>query len=124
MICPSCKKEIRDELKFCNKCGAKIESVEPVSEKTASESKVICPSCGKELKPGQKFCNGCGTKIEATNTAEPPKLSSQAKSPKTSETSQPPLNNSNIIDYRDTIFGTKIDLDMSSFVKCKGQKFS
>ena len=54
MICPSCKKEIRDGLKFCNSCGAKIE-----------ESKLFCPNCGKELKPGQKFCNGCGTKIES-----------------------------------------------------------
>lgn len=124
MICPSCKKEIRDGLKFCNKCGAKIESAEPVSEKTESESKVICPNCGKELKPGQKFCNGCGTKIEATNSAEPPKTSSQTKSPKISENTQPPVNNNNIIDYRDTIFGTKIDLNMSSFVTYKGNKLN
>lgn len=113
MICPSCKKEIRDGLKFCNSCGAKIE-----------ESKLFCPNCGKELKPGQKFCNGCGTKIEATNSAEPPKTSSQTKSPKISENTQPPVNNNNIIDYRDTIFGTKIDLNMSSFVTYKGKKFN
>ena len=124
MICPSCKKEIRDGLKFCNKCGAKIESAEPVSEKTESESKVICPNCGKELKPGQKFCNGCGTKIEATNSAEPTNTSSQTKSPQKTENTQPPVNNNNIIDYRDTIFGTKIDLNMSSFVTYKGKKFN
>ena len=124
MICPSCKKEIRDGLKFCNKCGAKIESAEPVSEKTESESKVICPNCGKELKPGQKFCNGCDTKIEATNSAEPTNTSSQTKSPQKTENTQPPVNNNNIIDYRDTIFGTRIDLDMSSFVTYKGEKFN
>lgn len=39
MICPSCKKEIRDGLKFCNKCGAKIESAEPVSEKLNGNQK-------------------------------------------------------------------------------------
>ena len=124
MICPSCKKEIRDGLKFCNKCGAKIESAEPVSEKTESESKVICPNCGKELKPGQKFCNGCDTKIEATNSAEPTNTSSQTKSPQKTENTQPPVNNNKIIDYRDTIFGTRIDLDMSSFVTYKGEKFN
>ncbi len=123
MVCPSCKNEIRDGIKFCNKCGAKIEPA----------TKLICPNCGKELKPGQKFCSGCGTKIEETKTAEHEKTASTpkptaktevSKSTKTSETAQPPVNNSNIIDYRDTIFGTKIDLDMSSFVKYKGQKFS
>lgn len=122
MICPSCKKEIRDGLKFCNSCGAKIE-----------ESKLFCPNCGKELKPGQKFCNGCGTKIEEqkddkqakpTKAPEPAKKSESSKSPQKTENTQPPVNNNNIIDYRDTIFGTKIDLNMSSFVTYKGKKFN
>ena len=85
---------------------------------------MICPSCKKEIRDGLKFCNGCGTKIEATNSAEPPKTSSQTKSPKISENAQPPVNNNNIIDYRDTIFGTKIDLNMSSFVTYKGNKLN
>ena len=85
---------------------------------------MICPSCKKEIRDGLKFCNKCGAKIEATNSAEPPKTSSQTKSPKISENAQPPVNNNNIIDYRDTIFGTKIDLNMSSFVTYKGKKFN
>lgn len=119
MICPSCKKEIRDGLKFCNKCGAKIESAEPVSEKTESESKVICPNCGKELKPGQKFCNGCGAKLEAEvkeTKVEAKKEEKKTEAPKTSST------NSNIIDYTKNIFGKKIDLDMSSFTTYKAKE--
>lgn len=108
MICPSCKKEIRDGLKFCNSCGAKIE-----------ESKLFCPNCGKELKPGQKFCNGCGAKLEAEvkeTKVEAKKEEKKTEAPKTSST------NSNIIDYTKNIFGKKIDLDMSSFTTYKAKE--
>ena len=59
-----------------------------------------------------------------TKAPEPAKKSESSKSPQKTENTQPPVNNNNIIDYRDTIFGTKIDLNMSSFVTYKGKKFN
>lgn len=115
MICPSCKKEIRDGLKFCNSCGAKIEA------KQSNETKniKICPSCKKEVREGLKFCNGCGAKLEAEvkeTKVEAKKEEKKTEAPKTSST------NSNIIDYTKNIFGKKIDLDMSSFTTYKAKE--
>ena len=41
--------------KFCNECGAKME--------TAPQA-VPCAKCGAQMQPGSKFCNECGTKVE------------------------------------------------------------
>lgn len=35
--------------KFCNQCGAKLESK--------------CPSCGADIAPGSAFCSECGQKL-------------------------------------------------------------
>lgn len=48
MICPFCNEEIKDNTKFCKKCGAKIPR---------------CPSCGMVLKKKMKFCKNDGTPI-------------------------------------------------------------
>ncbi len=41
--------------KFCNECGAKIN--------TGSET-IACTKCGAQMPAGSKFCNECGTKAE------------------------------------------------------------
>jgi membrane protease subunit (stomatin/prohibitin family) len=55
MACPKCGAANLANAKFCNDCGAKME--------TASQS-VACAKCGAQLQPGAKFCNECGTKVE------------------------------------------------------------
>src|SRR5713226_3701036 len=47
MFCPSCQHENPPGSKFCNTCGAKLDSA--------------CPSCGHEVRPTAKFCGECGT---------------------------------------------------------------
>ena len=59
MKCSKCNAEIADNAKFCPKCGAKVEKIEP--EK-------VCPNCGALFKEGAKFCVKCGCKIENYNT--------------------------------------------------------
>jgi membrane protease subunit (stomatin/prohibitin family) len=53
--CAKCGAANLANAKFCNDCGAKMES--------ASEA-APCSKCGAQLQPGSKFCNECGTKVE------------------------------------------------------------
>lgn len=48
MICPICKKNIKDDSKFCGKCGHKIPR---------------CPTCGKVIDKQIRFCIYDGTPI-------------------------------------------------------------
>ena len=56
MICINCGLNLHDGLKFCTKCGRKVEE------------DVLCTSCGKALKPNAKFCGSCGTAVAAPVT--------------------------------------------------------
>ncbi len=56
MECPKCSNQLKDNAKFCGKCGTKIEAALPKSEGNA------CVSCDNPLKPNAKFCGKCGSK--------------------------------------------------------------
>jgi|BioPla2DNA2_1021312.scaffolds.fasta_scaffold14718_4 hypothetical protein len=58
MICKSCDKEIRDESRFCNYCGKKVER-EP-----------MCPNCNTKLPEGSLFCNMCGIQVNSEPEAQ------------------------------------------------------
>ena len=49
IVCPECKAQIAAGSKFCNQCGAKLESK--------------CPSCGADIPYNSQFCGACGAKI-------------------------------------------------------------
>ena len=51
MKCPNCNNDVKDEMKFCPKCGSKVPQVR------------ICPDCGAEVKEGMEFCSKCGKHI-------------------------------------------------------------
>ncbi|MBM4449251.1 MAG: zinc-ribbon domain-containing protein, partial [Chloroflexi bacterium] len=46
MQCPKCQAENREEVNFCEQCGAKME--------------VVCPNCEANIPLGKKFCGKCG----------------------------------------------------------------
>jgi len=46
MKCPKCQFNNRQEAKFCNECGSKLE--------------LSCPECNKANPSGSKFCDECG----------------------------------------------------------------
>ena len=50
--CPKCNKELSDDTKFCDGCGAQIFET------------IFCPNCGKQMPADTKFCGECGSKIE------------------------------------------------------------
>src|SRR6266852_873338 len=53
--CAKCGAANLANAKFCNDCGAKMES---------AVQTVTCAKCNAQLEPGSKFCNECGTKVE------------------------------------------------------------
>jgi class 3 adenylate cyclase len=56
MQCPQCRFENREEVKFCEECGAKFE--------------LECPACKANIPLGRKFCGECGHDIsKSTETA-------------------------------------------------------
>jgi formylglycine-generating enzyme required for sulfatase activity len=61
MKCKNCDTEINKDVKFCPKCGAKVEK------------EIVCSGCGIKLATNVKFCPDCGTKIEkkVLDIAEP-----------------------------------------------------
>ena len=69
--CPSCKKVLKDEAKFCGGCGYKFPVAAPAAKAPAS-SGATCPQCGNQLKPGAKFCGKCGAKLDAAPATPPP----------------------------------------------------
>ena len=46
MKCPKCQSENRENVKFCEDCGARME--------------VICPACGALIPERKRFCGECG----------------------------------------------------------------
>jgi membrane protease subunit (stomatin/prohibitin family) len=53
--CPKCGTANLTGAKFCNDCGAKMETTSQTTP---------CAKCGAQLPIGSKFCNECGTKVE------------------------------------------------------------
>ena len=60
VTCPKCGSNNLANAKFCNDCGAKMET---------STEKVTCVKCGAALQAGMKFCNECGAKQEKQTCA-------------------------------------------------------
>ncbi len=53
--CPSCKANVIDTAKFCNRCGANLEN-------NSEASLSFCISCGEKLPYGSAFCIKCGSR--------------------------------------------------------------
>jgi len=49
MKCPQCQFDNREQVRFCEECGSKLE--------------LACPSCGAAIPPDRKFCGSCGSRL-------------------------------------------------------------
>jgi hypothetical protein len=61
MLCSSCQHDDPAGAKFCNSCGARLDSA--------------CPQCSHVNPSGSRFCNECGTSLTAQ--PQPPVSSSK-----------------------------------------------
>ncbi|NLX91383.1 MAG: zinc ribbon domain-containing protein [Firmicutes bacterium] len=57
MNCPSCRKTLQEDFKFCPYCGTQIIN--------------NCPSCGKKVEPSWLACPYCGTALKAKTGVNP-----------------------------------------------------
>src|SRR5512137_1128934 len=58
MQCGACRMDNPPENRFCDQCGAALESV--------------CPSCGAPLRSGARFCGACGKRLGEPAAGPPP----------------------------------------------------
>ena len=67
MGCPKCQSDNRKGVKFCEKCGTKLE--------------LKCPSCTKKIPLGTKFCGECGHQLKEKkiNKKQSPAIDSERK---------------------------------------------
>ena len=61
MKCPNCQASNRENAKFCNTCGGKLE--------------IVCPQCGNLNIPGSRFCDECGANLNRVPKQPPQDLS-------------------------------------------------
>ena len=58
--CPKCRAALKQDAKFCGKCGEPIKATGPV-----------CGSCQTKNLAGAKFCKACGAGLSAPQPAQP-----------------------------------------------------
>lgn len=58
--CENCGAKLKEESKFCHKCGNEIK---PVIAKT-------CPKCGESIADSENFCENCGTGLNTPPASE------------------------------------------------------
>ena len=51
ITCPQCNKELADDAKFCDGCGAKIQET------------IFCSNCGQQTSTEFAFCQNCGASL-------------------------------------------------------------
>ena len=72
MFCKKCGNEVAAPVKFCGKCGTKVEELAPQPMPvSAGESTVECPQCHVPCKAGAKFCGRCGHSFAAAQAPRP-----------------------------------------------------
>jgi uncharacterized small protein (DUF1192 family)/RNA polymerase subunit RPABC4/transcription elongation factor Spt4 len=79
IVCPSCGHANPTGTKFCQECGAKIETPAvpppaaipaPSADGANGAGGIVCSSCGHANPASTKFCQECGAKIETPAIAE------------------------------------------------------
>ncbi|MFX0025433.1 MAG: zinc-ribbon domain-containing protein [Candidatus Hermodarchaeota archaeon] len=74
-IIPTILEYTSGNVKFCPKCGKRIEKKWEFCQECGSIVIIICPSCGIKVKGNPKFCHKCGinlTEIEFVHTSRAP----------------------------------------------------
>lgn len=65
IICKNCGAQLKNEQKFCNKCGAPVLQAETPVNHMESAAQIdnadLCGKCGARLREGARFCVACGT---------------------------------------------------------------
>jgi uncharacterized membrane protein YvbJ len=52
MKCPKCQFDNREGVRFCEKCGVRME--------------IVCPACGATIPQDRQFCGQCGHSLSSS----------------------------------------------------------
>ncbi len=63
VCCENCGKEIQENVRFCQYCGAPVEK---------KEQKKFCTQCGEVVNENESFCAMCGTPILHASHSQAP----------------------------------------------------
>jgi hypothetical protein len=69
ITCHVCGAQNDPSNRFCDQCGARLDTAEPMSEETLvsqqppSAEPLSCAVCGAQVLPGQVFCDNCGADL-------------------------------------------------------------
>ncbi|MCO5296829.1 MAG: zinc ribbon domain-containing protein [Fimbriimonadaceae bacterium] len=91
MTCAKCGAQNLENAKFCDRCGAKLETPPPPAPAPTEPAKRFCSACGTPLKPAAKFCGSCGAPQQgAAAPQEPARQTAAAPSPTPQAAPAPP----------------------------------
>ncbi|MCR5619666.1 MAG: zinc-ribbon domain-containing protein [Lachnospiraceae bacterium] len=76
MNCPNCKAEISDDMKFCIKCGTKIEMPAPKPEETVAQIPKVAPA---NSEPAEKPAQAADAQAAPEKPADTPKAVTDAR---------------------------------------------
>ena len=63
MVCSKCGQALREGVRFCEKCGARVAGSSP--EPAAGPVKVrLCSNCGSSITSNSKSCKWCGAAVK------------------------------------------------------------
>lgn len=79
ITCPKCNKELSDDTKFCDSCGAKIYET------------IFCPNCGERTSTEFAFCQNCGTAIAENPAKEQPAVTTVEEQPAITTVEEQPV---------------------------------
>jgi hypothetical protein len=63
MLCTQCGQALRDGVKFCEKCGAKVREYAPESA-ASTEKEKLCGNCGCAVTSNSETCKWCGADLK------------------------------------------------------------
>jgi hypothetical protein len=78
-IVPTVLEFTSGDVRFCSKCGKRVQKKWEYRQNCGSRILISCPFCGKKIKGMPKFCHECGLNLEKIENVQTPRASHKCK---------------------------------------------
>jgi hypothetical protein len=72
-IIPTILEYSSGDVRFCSKCGKRIQKKWEFCQDCGNRILISCPSCGKKIKGNPKYCHRCGLNLEEIEIVQTPR---------------------------------------------------